>query len=201
MRLQFANGAYSLTAKEIERLIFAANNPRDRVLLLVLCETGIRRFEASAIAWENIDIVRRLLTVRNGKGGKRRVIPITERLSRELELLAEGARHEAVFYSRQAGSLSVRQVNRIVALAGRRAGIKHPNPRYRDVTCHLLRHTFARLWKSHEGSIESLSKILGHTSVKTTWDVYGTESWQDVQTNYQTMIARMYHWSDNTRRR
>lgn len=145
MRLQFANGAYSLTAKEIERLIFAANNPRDRVLLLVLCETGIRRFEASAIAWENIDIVRRLLTVRNGKGGKRRVIPITERLSRELQLLADGARHEAVFHSRQAGSLSVRQVNRIVSTIGAHAGVRHPNPRYRNVTCHLLRHTFARL--------------------------------------------------------
>ena len=41
-------------------------------------------------------------------------------------------------------------------------------------------------------SIESLSKILGHTSVKTTLDEYGTEDLGTVQENYNQVIAEIF---------
>ena len=47
-------------------------------------------------------------------------------------------------------------------------------------------------WKKQGGSIESLAKILGHTSVKTTLDEYGTEHIQDVQANYEWVMGEMF---------
>jgi integrase len=55
-----------------------------------------------------------------------------------------------------------------------------------------FRHSFAREWKKRGGSIETLSKILGHTSVKTTLDEYGTEDLQTVQENYSKVFQDMF---------
>lgn len=190
-RSQLANAEFHLTAGQVEALIASGATPRDRVLLRLLAETGVRRAEAAALQWRDVDTTKRLVVIRRGKGGKLRVVPVTRELATELNALRDTAHDGPVFASRQAQSLSVRQVNRIVVAAGKRAGVKHPNPRCQQVTCHLLRHTFARLWKAEGGSIESLSKVLGHTSPETTWLVYGTESLADVQANYDAMMERI----------
>lgn len=191
IRAQLSNAEFSLTAVQVRRLIAAAPCRRDRVLIRLLAETGLRRHEVVQLSVGDIDVGSRLIVVRNGKGNKLRVVPITAQLAGEIGELTSVSRSGAVFVSRQVRPLSLRQINRIVAGVGKRAGIHHPNPRYREVTCHLLRHTFARLWKAHGGSIESLSKILGHSSVKTTWDAYGTESLADVSRNYDITLKKI----------
>ena len=192
VRSQLTNAEFALTASQVEQLIRAAAIHRDRTLIRLLAETGVRRSEAAALTWRDIDTENRLIVIRNGKGGKLRVIPITAGLASAIHAMEQGREDSHLFQSRQSRPLSVRQINRIVATAGRRAGVSHPNPKHHQVTCHLLRHTFARLWKAEGGSIESLSKILGHTSVKTTWDVYGTESLADIQINYAATVAAMF---------
>ncbi|MBK7142023.1 MAG: site-specific integrase [bacterium] len=114
------------------------------------------------------------------------MIPITTHLA-----LAERTNRPLVYQSRQSEALSARQVNRIVVAAGQRAGPTHPNPQRPNITCHLLRHAFARLWKLHGGSIETLSKVMGHSSVATTWDLYGAESLHDMQRNYENTKQKM----------
>ena len=189
---QLANGEFSLSAREVNRLIEAAGSQRDRALIRLLAETGMRRHEAAALADTDIDCPQQLITIRSGKGRKQRMVPMTPQLANDLQQLVHGQPPGRVFQSRQTGSLSTRQINRIVKAASRTAGVRHPNPRYQFVTCHLLRHTFARLWKAHRGSIETLSKILGHASVKTTWDIYGTEGLRDIQINYASTVAAMF---------
>jgi integrase len=81
-------------------------------------------------------------------------------------------------------------LNAIVAEAGRRAGVTNPNPKRSAITCHLFRHSFARLWKDRGGDIEALARILGHASVKTTWDLYGTQSLDDVRRHYRRVLER-----------
>jgi|GEM_PF-3376802 integrase len=81
----------------------------------------------------------------------------------------------------------------IVAKVGAVASVEHPDPTKMNISCHLLRHTFARQWKKDPTrSRESLSKMLGHASVATTEDEYGTETIQDVQENYDRAIGDMY---------
>lgn len=197
---QLANGEFSLTSRDIERLIDATTCRRDSVLIRLLAETGMRRHEAAALVVTDVDGSRQLITIRSGKGRKQRMVPVTMLLAKDLQRLCHGQPAGRVFQSRQTGSLSTRQINRIVEAASRASGVHHPNPRYQFVTCHLLRHTFARLWKAHRGSIETLSKILGHASVKTTWDVYGTESLTDVQHNFNQTIGHMFRSCNGARR-
>lgn len=173
-------------------MVLGTKSLRDRVLLRVLIETGIRRAEAVMLRWTDVEFNDRYLIVRKGKGSKLRMIPIGQELAVDLQVLVPRTKGQFVLHSRQGERLSFRQVNRIIADLGRRVGIRHPDPRRRHLTCHLFRHTFARLWKDAHGSIESLSTILGHNSVATTWDVYGRESWADVQRNYRQTAAHMF---------
>ena len=87
------------------------------------------------------------------------------------------------------GPLQIRQINRVVRALGEAAGVRNPNPASGGaVTCHLFRHSFARLWKQRGGDIESLSHILGHSSSATTVDLYGTQSIDDVHANYERIM-------------
>lgn len=190
-RTVFRNGEYHLPSAQLKALIEAAGTARDRAILQLFAETGIRRGELVALDVSDIDRSQSMLLVRHGKGNKLRMLPLTGAMLRQLVSLAGDRSSGPVFVSLMKKRLSVRQINRVVAATGLRAGIANPNPRHKQITCHLLRHSFSRLWKSHGGSIETLSRILGHASVKTTLDVYGRESWTDVQRNYARTITRI----------
>ncbi len=191
MTHQLSNAEYHLSLAELERLIAAAPCPRDRLLIQLLVETGMRRSEVAALMASDVDFVRNLIVIRGSKGNKTRLVPVRRELALALDALTPD-RENTLFRSRTGQALGARQINRIVAQAGVRADVRSPNPKYASVTCHLLRHSFARHWKRASGSIETLSKILGHASVKTTWDLYGTESLTDVQHNYETTLGILF---------
>lgn len=198
-RSQLRNSEYHLTADEIQEIILAAETERDRCVVKMLAHTGIRRFELANLDVRDLDFEKRLLHIREGKGGKERIVPMTKELASDLRIYLNRYPRNAgpVFVSerdpKKHGHLSPRQINNIVAELGCKAGIVNPNPRYMVINCHLFRHTFARLWKEQGQSIESLSKILGHSSVSTTWDAYGTEDLQTVSRNYDSAVSQMFH--------
>jgi len=187
---QLSNAQYHLTAGQMKRIIEATLSLRDRVLIQLLAETGLRRSEAANLDVGDVRLSERLIFIRQGKGMKSRFVPTTASLAGNLTTLIGTFRHGPVFRSRNQFRLSMRQVNRIVADAGRRAKVKNPNPKYQDITPHLFRHSFARLWKKKGGSIETLSKIMGHSSIRTTWDLYGNESLGDIRRNYAQVMRK-----------
>mgnify|MGYP001568835846 CR=1 FL=1 len=113
---QLTNAEFSLTAKQIQRVIAAASTPRDALLIRILAETGMRRSEVVNLCWEDIDADQRRLVIRNGKGGKMRIVPMTSELCEAFDSHAPLiGRRGFIFDSRQSGRLSARQLNRIVA--------------------------------------------------------------------------------------
>jgi integrase/recombinase XerD len=190
-RQQLSNAEYHLTKAQLQRVIDAADSSRNRALLQTMAETGLRRAEVAALRVEDLRLADGVLVVHSGKGNKTRIVPLTATLAMNLRALIASRADGAVFTPPAGGHLSLRQVNRIMAKAGRHSGVSNPNPRQHDITCHLFRHSFARLWKAHGGSIESLAKILGHASVKTTWDLYGTEGLADVKRNYNKTMSKI----------
>ena len=70
---------------EIEAILTAPRQPRDRVLLMTVYGCGLRISEATQLKTSDIDRARMQLRVRNGKGVKGRVLPLSERLLQELE--------------------------------------------------------------------------------------------------------------------
>jgi integrase/recombinase XerD len=69
---------------EIEAILTAPRQPRDRVLLMTVYGCGLRISEATQLKTSDIDRARMQLRVRDGKGAKGRVLPLSERLLKEL---------------------------------------------------------------------------------------------------------------------
>jgi len=188
---QVRNSEFHLSPDELARLIAGANTERDRLMIVVLAYTGIRRAELRGLQPGDIDSTTERLIVRRGKGGKLRIVFVPQPVATDICRFA--AEHGAgfIFPGRNGGPMSLRNINYIVTRVGKRAGIPTPNPRYVGVGPHLLRHSFARNWKRSGGSIESLQKMLGHASVKTTLDCYGTEDLREVEANYRERYSHL----------
>jgi integrase/recombinase XerD len=191
MRYQAKNSEFHLRPPDLQKLIAAADNERDRLVVALFVYTGIRRAELQKIHIEDLDFERRRLLIRRGKGKKQRLLYLPERLTHALEVYCAGRDGGALFPGPTGELMSLRNVNYIVTRVAKAAGVRTPNPRYRNVGPHLLRHSFARNWKVAGGSLESLQKLLGHSSMKTTLDVYGTESVLETEENYRSLIERI----------
>ena len=65
---------------EVEAILTAPRQPRDRVLLMTVYGCGLRISEATQLKTSDIDRARMQLRVRDDKGAKGRVLPLSERL-------------------------------------------------------------------------------------------------------------------------
>ena len=186
-----SNADYHLKIEQVHKLIDACHTQREKLLIQLLAYTGIRRAEISELRISDILWDEHLLVIRHGKGDKQRLVPIPDSVLKGLKTVPANESSDPLFRSRKGSNLSCRQINRIVAQVGHRAGLRNPNPKRLNITCHLLRHTFARLWKQHKGSMESLSYILGHASQATTMDLYGKESIPEMRENYEEIYKKI----------
>jgi len=122
----------------------------------------------------------------SGKGGKDRVVPVLPRVSRavaELVLLNGLGDDDHFWYSVRANEISRKVMRRDPVGEGTfarwwrdsldRAGVRYRNP-------HLTRHTYATNWLRNGGRSETLQKLLGHASSRTTTDLYVHLDTQDV---------------------
>jgi integrase/recombinase XerD len=144
---------------------------RDRAMLETLYATGIRRSELVGLDLYDLDRERAWLTVRHGKGGRQRVVPLGERalawVLRYLEdarpaLLAR-AEEWALFVS----NLGTRYLPQPL---GARIGrlIRASGVRVRGGACHLFRHTCATLMLDGGADIRFIQELLGHVELGTT---------------------------------
>ncbi len=191
MNHQQRNSEFYLSPTEVCRLINGAKSARDKVVLSLFAYTGIRRAELRDLKVEDIHFDMNRIIIQRGKGGKQRIIFFPDLLINRLDDYIKIIGRDSLFPGRKGKSLSLRSVNNIVTLAGQHAGIKNPNPRYKNINPHLLRHSLARNWKDAGGSLESLQKILGHASMKTTLDLYGTQSINDTERIYRGMSEKL----------
>ena len=86
-----------------------------------------------------------------------------------------------VFESQRGSKISVRQINHIVMLAGKKAEVIHPNPHQKFINPHLFRHSIIRHLKSMGFQAEWLQNFAGHNSITTTMDTYGTLGIEEMQ--------------------
>lgn len=193
---QVRNSEYHLTPGDLARLIQGAREERDRLIVQVFAYTGIRRAELRSLRPADIDTAGERLLVRHGKGGKQRVVFVPQVLAQKVAEFAQQHGGEFVFLGRNGAPMSLRNINYILTRVGTQASVRTPNPRYVAVGPHLLRHSFARNWKRSGGSIESLQKLLGHASVKTTLDCYGTEDQREVEANYRRLERELVSGGD-----
>lgn len=152
----------------------------------------MRREELQQLDIQDLDFDRRRIQIRSGKGQKARTIVLAQSVLADLKHLIGNRQKGPLFLSQKKGRLSVRHINRLVAQAGHKAGISNPNPKLTYINPHLLRHSYARNAKKADMHIEFIQHQLGHASIKTTMDIYGKPSVDDIQEDYDQKIEGMY---------
>jgi len=146
----------TLEPEEMMRLYCAASKPRDRAILTLLIDSGIRCSELTGLCWN--DIKGEIIEV-DGKTGKREV-PISEETRRLL--LSLPRRNQYIFHGHK-GKLARSGVYGIVSRCMREAEICKPK-----VGPHRLRHAFGKGFLAMGGDLRSLQMILGHKRISTT---------------------------------
>jgi len=148
----------------------AAGDPRMTVMLWLMYGTGLRAMEVAGLEIQDLRMHADppVLHVREGKGGKSRVVPVAPAVAGVLRAFVAGRPGAGpVVASATTGlALSRKTVCRLVSAHLRAAGVKDSS--------HALRHTFAtELLKAGKGAnLYSVSKSLGHSSTKVTEQVY-----------------------------
>lgn len=160
----------TLDSNELIRLLYSATGLRDRAVLTLLLDTGIRSSELASLRKQ--DIKMSSVTVR-GKCGEREV-PISEETRRLLLLLVtQGDKGEHVFRGPQ-GPLTRHGVYRMVRNCMTKAGIYGPK-----LGGHRIRHAFGKGYLVNGGDVRSLQQIMGHANISTT-EKYASLNLNDV---------------------
>lgn len=163
-----------LSVQEIETILReaepkSAQGLRDRAMLETLYSTGLRRMELTGLALYDIDLKRRLVIVREGKGRRDRVVPIGQRAAAWVEKYLLEARPQLLIADSEMLFLTdygepitpeylADRVRRYMAFAG----IDKPG------ACHLFRHACATHMLENGADTRFIQALLGHADLSTT---------------------------------
>lgn len=187
--------ARHVNADDVTKLLLCAEGLRYRNVLVLVAGTGIRRGEALALHWSDVDLDAGVLVVRGtlGRvGGKlvvsepktdrsRRSVPLaaplvamlrTHRVAQQTEREAAGNQwtdERLVFATEFGTAVDPRNVLRTIEIAAKKAGVP-------KVGVHTLRHSAAVAWLELGVHIKALADLLGHSSIAITGDIYGHTS-------------------------
>jgi len=163
-----------LNREEIEKLIAAPDisrpaGARDRAMLELLYATGMRVTELIELRLAALDMQMGLVRV-TGKGNKQRLVPVHEQALRAVRQYVETARpallkgrsSPVLFVTARGGGMTRQAFWAAIKTAGRKAGI------FRDLSPHVLRHTFATHLLEGGADLRSVQAMLGHADISTT---------------------------------
>jgi len=169
--------------RETEKVINAAQTEaakiqglRDRAVVLLLLNSGLRISELCDLSINDVELSDRKgkLIVRQGKGSKKREVPLNgparEALKNWMKVRAKG---DAIFEGKRGDRLSPSGAYRRLAELARRADIKGVSP-------HTLRHSFGKNLIDAGVGLERVAALLGHSNLNTT-RIYTTPGARDLE--------------------
>jgi site-specific recombinase XerD len=152
-----------LSKEEVEKLIRAAGNSKNRAMLSTIYSCGLRRGEVLGLRITDLDYGRNLIRIVQAKGRKDRYVPFSEKLKGILQTYFEKWKpKQYVFEGEKGGRYSERSIAKVLERAVVRSGIR------KEITLHTLRHSFATHLLESGPDIRYVQEILGHSSPKTT---------------------------------
>lgn len=181
-----------LSISEVNKLLNIPLNSefdyRNKAMLELMYATGLRVSELVSIEYSNIDFENSIIRI-NGKGKKERIIPLGEVASYYLKVYLNDYRskllkrntYNQVFLNNHGKPITRQGFNYILENIRELTGIT------KEITPHVLRHSFATHLLEGGADIRSIQEMLGHENISTT-NIY-TEVVNDVlRSNYE-----MYH--------
>jgi len=170
---------------------------RDRVLFELMYSSALRIGEALALRVRDLDKVNRLVLVRQGKGSKDRIVPVSKNSALLLSQFLTGRGKEKntfIFHGRKKGkplhvSTPIRAFRRYV----KRCGFHRPG-----ITPHVLRHSCATHLLVAGADLRYVQELLGHEKIETTvkYTHLLDETLKSVYRQYHPRENRLYEEVD-----
>jgi integrase/recombinase XerD len=153
-----------LSVEEVGAVLRAARNVKHRAVLMTIYGTGVRVAEVTRLRRKDVDSKRMVVRVRQGKGGKDRVVMLSPVLLEQLRAYLRRERPSEWLFpgSEPEKPLSISTVQKVCNQAARAAGVR------KRVTPHVLRHSFATHLLESGADLRLIQSLLGHRSVSTT---------------------------------
>lgn len=153
-----------LSKQEVKAILEAPNNQKHKVMLSLIYACGLRRSELLNLKPEHVDSKRGLLIIRNAKGRKDRLAPISEKMIAMLREYYKSYQPLTWLFEGQnkGEQYSEQSLQSVLKQAVAKAGVKKP------VTLHWLRHSYATHLLESGTDLRYIQELLGHKSSKTT---------------------------------
>ncbi len=152
-----------ISKQEVANMINASNNIKHKCIISLLYSAGLRRSELISLTIKDIDSKRMVIQVRQGKGYKDRITLLSQSMLEQLRIYYKQWKPQShLFEGAKGGMYSATSVAKIVASAGKQAGIKQ------KISPHMLRHSFATHLLEDGVNLRYIQALLGHNSSKTT---------------------------------
>ena len=174
-----------LSKEEVKAILEAHSNLKHKMMLSLIYSCGLRCGELLALQPVHIDSKRNIVLLKNAKGKKDRIAPLSPKI---LEMLREYYKlfkpTTYLFEGQHAGTpYDSRSLQKVLKLALNKARIVKP------VTLHWLRHSYATHLLESGTDLRYIQELLGHSSSKTT-EVYthvSTKSIQHIKSPYDDL--------------
>lgn len=151
---------------QVKRLLRGIRDVRDRAMFMLMLRCGLRVQEVADLTVDAIDHQRKQIFVSKGKGGKDRVVYMSEDArSALLAYLSKRSPKGKRFFLVQKGPLkgeplSVRGIQKRMESYARKSRL--------NVSCHRLRHTMATQLLNADADLATIQDLLGHGQITTT---------------------------------
>jgi len=174
-----------LSKQEIKSILEAPTNLKHRAMLSLIYACGLRRSELLNLSLSDVLSDRNVLFIRQSKGKKDRVIPISNKIIEMLRTYYKAYKPKVwLFEGQNAGErYSERSLQLVLKQALKKAGNSKP------VSLHWLRHSYATHLLESGTDLRYIQELLGHNSSKTT-EIYThvtTKSLQQIRSPFDEL--------------
>lgn len=165
-----------LSKEEIKAILDAPTNVKHKAMLSLIYACGLRRSELLNLTPNDVDSKRKLLIIRQSKGKKDRITPISEKLIDLLREYYKSYKPSTWLFEGQfkGNKYSERSLEEVLKKSIKLAAIKKP------VTLHWLRHSYATHLLEGGTDLRYIQELLGHNSSRTT-EIYTHVSTKNLQ--------------------
>lgn len=165
-----------LSKEEVKLILGAPSNIKHKAMLSLIYSCGLRCGELLRLKPEHIDSKRGVLIIKQSKGRKDRIAPLSDKIVNLLrEYYMTWKPRYYLFEGQTAGELyDERSLQKVLKQALKKTNINKP------VTLHWLRHSYATHLLENGTDLRYIQEILGHSSSKTT-EIYTHVSTKSIQ--------------------